>query len=47
MSVGEEGVNFLYSKDITIDHNKVAADLTRFPVLIDSGMGQGGFVIHS
>ncbi|MFW9956393.1 MAG: LamG-like jellyroll fold domain-containing protein, partial [Candidatus Thorarchaeota archaeon] len=35
LTVGEEGVNFQYKKDITIDHNKVAADLTGFPVLID------------
>ena len=35
LKVGEEGVNFRYMKDITIDHNKVAADLTEFPVLID------------
>ncbi|MHA1902437.1 MAG: LamG-like jellyroll fold domain-containing protein [Candidatus Thorarchaeota archaeon] len=35
MSVGEEGVNFRYMKDIIIDHNKVPSDLTRFPVLID------------
>ncbi len=35
LTVEEEGVNFLYMKDIIIDHNKVAADLTGFPVLID------------
>ncbi|MFW9796231.1 MAG: DUF2341 domain-containing protein [Candidatus Thorarchaeota archaeon] len=35
LTVGEEGVNFRYMKDITIDHNKVASDLTGFPVLID------------
>ncbi|MFX1262323.1 MAG: LamG-like jellyroll fold domain-containing protein, partial [Promethearchaeota archaeon] len=35
VSVGDEGVNFLYKKDITIDHNKVAEDLAGFPMLID------------
>jgi hypothetical protein len=35
LTVGEQGINFQYKKDITIDHNKVAADLTGFPVLID------------
>ncbi|MHA3962388.1 MAG: LamG-like jellyroll fold domain-containing protein, partial [Candidatus Thorarchaeota archaeon SMTZ1-45] len=35
LTVGEENVNFRYMKDITIDHNKVASDLTDFPVLID------------
>ncbi len=35
LTVGEEAVNFRYMKDISIDHNKVAANLTRFPVLID------------
>jgi hypothetical protein len=35
MTVGDEGVNFQYMKDITIDHTKVEADLKGFPVLID------------
>ena len=35
LTLGEQGINFQYKKDITIDHNKVAADLTGFPVLID------------
>ncbi|MHA1966063.1 MAG: LamG-like jellyroll fold domain-containing protein, partial [Candidatus Thorarchaeota archaeon] len=35
MTVGDEGINFRYMKDITIDHNKVEANLTSFPVLID------------
>ncbi|UCE09027.1 MAG: DUF2341 domain-containing protein, partial [Candidatus Thorarchaeota archaeon] len=37
ISVGEENlaVSFDYKKEITIDHNKVAADLSDFPVLID------------
>ncbi len=35
LTAGEETVNFRYMKDITIDHNKVASDLSGFPVLID------------
>jgi len=35
LTVGDESVNFRYMKDITIDHNKVASDLTGFPLLID------------
>ncbi|NHI88720.1 MAG: DUF2341 domain-containing protein [Candidatus Thorarchaeota archaeon] len=35
LTLGEQAVNFQYKKDIKIDHNKVAADLTGFPVLID------------
>ena len=35
MTVGDENVNFRYRKDITVDYNKVASDLSGFPVLID------------
>ncbi|MFW9833695.1 MAG: DUF2341 domain-containing protein [Candidatus Thorarchaeota archaeon] len=35
LTVGEEGTNFRYMKDIMIDHNQVASDLGGFPVLID------------
>ncbi|MFW9884508.1 MAG: DUF2341 domain-containing protein [Candidatus Thorarchaeota archaeon] len=35
MTVSEEGVNFLYKKDIVVDHTKVASDLTSFPMLVD------------
>ncbi|MHA2115142.1 MAG: LamG-like jellyroll fold domain-containing protein, partial [Candidatus Thorarchaeota archaeon] len=35
MTVGEEGANFRYMKDITIDYTKVESDVTGFPVLID------------
>ncbi|MFX1484807.1 MAG: DUF2341 domain-containing protein, partial [Promethearchaeota archaeon] len=35
LTVGEESANFQYTKDIIIDHNKVASDLIGFPVLID------------
>jgi len=35
ITTGEESANFRFMKDITIDHNEVAADLKGFPVLID------------
>ncbi|MHA2040754.1 MAG: LamG-like jellyroll fold domain-containing protein [Candidatus Thorarchaeota archaeon] len=35
MTVGDESVNFRYRKDITVDHTKVASDLSGFPMLID------------
>ena len=35
LTVGEGMANFRYMKDITIDHTKVASNLTAFPVLID------------
>ena len=43
MTLGNEQTNwynttFLYRKKITIDHNKVDADLTNFPVLISTTM---------
>jgi hypothetical protein len=35
LTVGEGIANFRYKKDITVDHTKVASNLTSFPVLID------------
>ncbi|MFW9957687.1 MAG: LamG-like jellyroll fold domain-containing protein, partial [Candidatus Odinarchaeota archaeon] len=35
LTISEQAINFRYMKDIVIDHNKVASNLTGFPVLID------------
>jgi hypothetical protein len=32
---GSEGLSFQFSKDLTIDHNNVSADLADFPVLVE------------
>ncbi|UCE11739.1 MAG: hypothetical protein JSW61_07365 [Candidatus Thorarchaeota archaeon] len=35
LSPGSHGESFKFSKDLTIDHNKVSANLTDFPVLVE------------
>ncbi|MFX1416246.1 MAG: DUF2341 domain-containing protein, partial [Promethearchaeota archaeon] len=35
LTVGEERANFVYKKDISVDHNRVDEDLKGFPLLID------------